>query len=300
MLHSLNQHVWLGGKGSAHALLASFLFLALACGADRHHSPQQEANLVVSTSIDTQAAVMAVTEAGVKGGAEKFAEGAQMKPDSMVVPGKNDLLGKLNPVTHSDFTLLPGKWASGQLYLRKEAAAALVRMCTEAARQGIDLKVISAMRTFDHQKGIWNRKWNERKSKIPKPAELSRNILLYSAMPGCSRHHWGTDVDLNSLTPGDFVANGKHSKTYSWLVDNAGAFGFCQVYSARSTGRTTGYEEERWHWSYLPIASTYLTAYLAQITFEDLEGFEGAATARELNVIQHYVAGISEACKAGK
>ncbi len=292
------RRVWLGSKGSTHGLLAGLVLLFQSCGTDR--SGHVAMNKVTASGPDTQTTPAAVTENEALADVEKFAEGVQIKTDSLRLPNKNDLLGKVNPATHPDFTLLPGKWASGQLYLRKEAAAALVRMCEEAARQGIDLKVISAMRTFDHQKGIWNRKWNERKAKIQKPAELSRNILLYSAMPGCSRHHWGTDVDLNSLTPSDFAAGGKYKKTYDWLTANAGSYGFCQVYSARSTGRIHGYEEERWHWSYMPIAHIYLAAYLQQISFEDLTGFEGAATARALNVIEHYVSGISEACKSAR
>ena len=28
--------------------------------------------------------------------------------------------------------------------------------------------------------------------------------MNYSAMPTASRHHWGTDVDINSVDPEDF------------------------------------------------------------------------------------------------
>jgi len=107
----------------------------------------------------------------------------------------------------------------------KEAYEAWKKMHAAAAKDGVNLIIISATRNFDYQKGIWERKWNDAKYKGKTDTETALNILKYSSMPGTSRHHWGTDVDFNSVTPSYFTSgNGK--KVYTWLLKNAATYGF--------------------------------------------------------------------------
>ncbi len=49
-------------------------------------------------------------------------------------------------------------------------------------------------------------------------------------MPQASRHHWGTDVDINSVEP-EYFESGQGLKEYTWLQENAWKFGFCQPYT---------------------------------------------------------------------
>ena len=115
-------------------------------------------------------------------------------------------------------------------------------------------------------------------------------------MPSTSRHHWGTDIDINSLEP-SYFASGKGLKEYTWLVNNAHRFGFCQVYDdMKKTGRT-GYQEEKWHWSYLPESTKFLNEYHAKITYADIKGFKGSNLASKINFIPTFVDGISKKCK---
>jgi zinc D-Ala-D-Ala carboxypeptidase len=210
----------------------------------------------------------------------------------------NELMGRINQATHPDFRLIKKPYTQlGEMYLRTAAAAAYEEMWHAAQRDGVYLTVVSSTRNFDRQTAIWNGKWAQLAKKRINGAEKAKQIMLYSAMPGCSRHHWGTDIDLNSLNNTDFSAGAKWNKTYEWLVKNAASYGFCQVYSARSTGRSTGYEEERWHWSFTPLAKVMLEQYVGQVQVSDIKGFEGSAHATELDVIKNYVLGISEACK---
>jgi LAS superfamily LD-carboxypeptidase LdcB len=109
-------------------------------------------------------------------------------------------------------------------------------------------------------------------------------------MPGTSRHHWGTDIDLNSLENSYFEV-GEGLKVYQWLLQHAHEFGFCQPYTSKATGRT-GYEEEKWHWSYTPLSVPLLQQYMNTITLEDISGFQGSETAAQLDVINTYVAGV--------
>ena len=84
-------------------------------------------------------------------------------------------------------------------------------------------------------------------------------------------------------------------KVYEWLTTHAGEYGFCQVYADES-GRP-GCAIEKWHWSYLPLAETYLQIYNSVITYQDLDQFSGSGQADDLEVISRYVNGISTACR---
>ncbi len=205
---------------------------------------------------------------------------------------KEDLLGKFEPSKHADFVMIEKKYTSkASIYMRKEAYNAWKNMHAAAAKDGINLTIISATRNFDYQKGIWERKWNDAKYKGKDDLQTALNILKYSSMPGTSRHHWGTDVDFNSLTPSYFTT-GEGKKIYDWLVKNAGHYGFAQTYTSKKDGRT-GYEEEHWHWSYMPLSSQLLKQYNEKITYTDLTGFAGSQSAEAAKAIELYVNGIA-------
>ncbi len=114
-------------------------------------------------------------------------------------------------------------------------------------------------------------------------------------MPSTSRHHWGTDIDINNLE-NDYFEKGQGLKEYQWLVANAGQFGFCQVYSAMDEKRPDGYQEEKWHWSYLPISKKLTDAYAKKISDKDTEGFAGSESAAMIEVVKKYVLGINSDC----
>ncbi len=206
---------------------------------------------------------------------------------------KDLLLGNVEYSKHSDFGLLPMNMTTKEnAYLQKQVIDSLVKMFEAAKKEGIVLKVISASRNFQSQKGIWERKWNKLHEKNPNitDTDCALNILRYSSMPGTSRHHWGTDFDLNSLEP-QYFQSGKGKKEYDWLVKNAKKFGFYQPYD--DDEKRTGYKEEKWHWSFFPLSSTYLSAYIATIKPENIHGFQGAEQAKKIQVIPIYVAGVA-------
>ncbi len=217
----------------------------------------------------------------------------------------NHLLGKFNQKADTSFALIPIQYCNKEgMYLRKETIAAFVKMYDVAKKEGVNLKIISATRNFSEQKSIWEAKWNGSRfvngknlsQTIKDPFERAKTILRYSSMPGTSRHHWGTDMDLNSLDNAYFTsAEGK--KVYDWLNKNAAQFGFCQPYSLKNENRPHGYEEEKWHWSYIPLSSVFLKEYSSKIKPENISGFAGSETAAKLNIIEHYVKGINPECR---
>jgi LAS superfamily LD-carboxypeptidase LdcB len=183
------------------------------------------------------------------------------------------------------------------MYLRKETFEAFQKMFEAAQKDKISLKIISATRNFQQQKQIWEGKWTRFAKEAPGAEQRALKILEYSAMPGTSRHHWGTDVDLNDLNNPAFKTGGKYAETYEWLVKNAHLYGFCQPYTAKGPERPSGYEEERWHWSYMPLSGDFLTQYLQTIQNEMITGFKGSETALKIGAVEHYAAGINKSCK---
>jgi hypothetical protein len=76
-----------------------------------------------------------------------------------------------------------------------------------AAAAGFDLRIASAYRSFERQLTIWNGKLSGERPVLDeedRPLDLAtlgdveriERVLRFSAMPGASRHHWGTDLDI--------------------------------------------------------------------------------------------------------
>ena len=210
--------------------------------------------------------------------------------------------GRFNPKVHPDFMEIDSLHADRpDLYLRKDTYRAFVKMYEHAMADGIRLQIRSATRNFNVQKSIWEAKWTGERlieggedlsETTPDPKERALKILRYSSMPGTSRHHWGTDIDLNSFE-NSWFAEGEGLDIYNWLTEHAAEYGFCQPYSA---GRPYGYFEERWHWSYMPVSAP-LTAYAKEnLKNEMIDGFLGSESAVLIDVVKHYVLGINEKC----
>jgi len=120
--------------------------------------------------------------------------------------------------------------------LEPDAAAAWKQMKAAAARDHVELRLVSAYRSVEYQAGIIRRKRERRQS--------LEQILAVSAPPGFSEHHTGRAVDINSLE-----ASFEHSDAYAWLVLNARRFGFGLSYPRDNA---LGYQFEPWHWCYQP------------------------------------------------
>jgi hypothetical protein len=214
------------------------------------------------------------------------------------------LMGRVNPASDSLFVPVAQRFASRSgLFMHRDAYRAFLDMETAAREDGIRLTILSALRTFDHQKRLWEDKWFGRRvlsggihaPSIADPAERAREILKFSAMPGTSRHHWGTDIDLNALD-NDYFEAGEGLAVYRWLQEHAAAFGFCQPYTALGSGRSQGHAEERWHWSYKPLAAVYTEAFGRLAGYGDITGFGGWETAGEVRVIENYVIQVDPSC----
>ena len=177
-----------------------------------------------------------------------------------------------------------------RLELHVGVEPAFLALRAAARTHGIDLVAVSAFRTFERQLHIWNAKYaGERPVYDPAglavdmtsldPMERVEAIVHWSAVPGSSRHHWGTDLDLidrNALPQGyqvqliaaEFAAQGPFERLNDWLLRHAEEFGFFKPYC----GIHSGVAPEPWHWSYADIAEparTQLTLEILQDALED-------------------------------
>lgn len=215
------------------------------------------------------------------------------------------ITGKFDPAFHPDFTeILPEHASASGMLMRKDAYAAFVDMYEAAKKDGVHLKIISATRNFDRQKQIWEKKWTGQTlveggvnlaETVPDPVERAKRILRFSSMPGTSRHHWGTDIDLNHLE-NQWFEQGEGERVYAWLVAHAGSYGFCQPYSPKGPDRPEGYEEEKWHWSWLPVAQPLTRQAEKLLNDSDIQGFAGDQTASTIGVVSNYILGINTIC----
>ena len=252
-----------------------------------------------STSSDTNN-INSKTKAGLTQKVEK--------PEPFKYPtylNQSFLQGYFKPANHPDFVLIPDSLRSGRrMYLQKDVLKAFDKMRNAIAQEGLNIYVISACRTFEAQKRIWRRKWQghiklggtiDASKEFKDPVERAIKILEYSSMPGTSRHHWGTDLDINELNNAYFE-NGKGKQIYEWMEKYASDFGFCQPYTKIDSLRPYGYQEEKWHWTYMPISRILTKAYKDSIGTHDIRGFLGDAHVKDLDIITKYVLGLNDEC----
>lgn len=223
------------------------------------------------------------------------------------------LSGKFSPVSDVNFTYVPNKFSSRRQFIAKDTLHAFEALAKEALRAGFHLQIVSATRNFSTQRMIWDGKFSGQRKvggkdlskTLPNETERALKILEFSSMPGTSRHHWGTDLDIHALeVKGPVLTNatfksGTGLKFYTWLVDNAPRLGFCQPYTGspqeRNNGMKHGYQEERWHWSFKPLAAKYLTAYEQNIKALRPKGFAGDKAAA--GFFSDFVFNVDSSCK---
>ncbi len=162
----------------------------------------------------------------------------------------------------------------------------------EAGKAGFDLQMLSGFRNFKQQLSIWNRKALGQRAVLDSNAvpldieklsekELVFAILRWSALPGASRHHWGTDLDVYDanarpegyeieLIPEEVNAGGMFGPLHEWLdgrIADGAAFGFFRPYDQDRQGVAP----ELWHLSHAPAASGYEQQFTNELLRETIQ-----------------------------
>jgi LAS superfamily LD-carboxypeptidase LdcB len=162
--------------------------------------------------------------------------------------------------------------------IHRDVVQPIKAMRAAAEEAGIDLVSCSAFRDFAGQLTIWNSKYKGERPLYKNDGsefdhaslgeeELIDSILKWSALPGASRHHWGTEIDVIDraaipdgyklrLMPDEYADGGVFESLGKWLDGNTHAFGFFRPYEKYLGGVSA----EPWHLSYAPVSVPALDA----------------------------------------
>jgi LAS superfamily LD-carboxypeptidase LdcB len=176
--------------------------------------------------------------------------------------------------------------------LHTDAIEATRALREAAADDGIDLVIASSFRDFERQLAIWNAKFRgerpllDRDGRPLEAAKLDERarvdaILLWSALPGASRHHWGSDFDVFDrsaaapdyrvqLTVAEFTGDGPFADLNDWLGLHLARLGFFRPY----TTDRGGVHPEPWHLSYAPVSGPALSMLTLDVLYEAIEKSE--------------------------
>jgi LAS superfamily LD-carboxypeptidase LdcB len=204
-----------------------------------------------------------------------------------------------------DITELVGKKNTklisiGESEIHKDILEDWLALKESAKIAGFDLSIASAFRSFDRQLQIWNDKVLGKRPVLDASGlsididylseeELLFSILKWSALPGTSRHHWGTDLDVYDkssisnkyeikLTENEVSNGGVFASFHDWLdgeIKNKRNFDFFRPYERKEMmlfsvlKKPPMISEERWHISHNTISSLYAQ----KICFDTLFNF---------------------------
>ncbi len=174
--------------------------------------------------------------------------------------------------------------------LHAAAVRPFLAMREAAALAGFDLVPVSSFRDFGRQRAIWNAKFRGERPALDRagrPLDILaldagarvETILWWSALPGASRHHWGSDVDVADgkamvsgyapkLEVDEYRRGGPFAALSAWLGANMRRFGFYRPYTRR--GR--GVQPEPWHLSYAPVAKPALAKMTVRLLAGAIRG----------------------------
>lgn len=135
-----------------------------------------------------------------------------------------------------DDYVLPGKDA---MFFHADALPFLEDMIEAAADDDIDLKIVSAYRSFDHQQQL----------KGEFSTVYGSGANAFSADQGYSEHQLGTTLDLTTPEIGGTYESFAQTDAYEWLLDNAHKYGFTLSYPEDNNF----YVFEPWHWRFVGV-----------------------------------------------
>lgn len=125
------------------------------------------------------------------------------------------------------------------LLFHRQAYPFLEEMLEEAQDDGIDLRIISAYRSFQTQQGL-----NDRYT-----ITYGTGANEFSAEQGYSEHQLGTTIDFTTPGLGSNFTRFDTTEAYDWLLDNAHEYGFILSYPEGNQY----YQYEPWHWRFVGV-----------------------------------------------
>ena len=168
--------------------------------------------------------------------------------------------------------------AVASVQIHQQLIKPMQQLQAAAQQAGFSLAIASGFRGFARQLSIWDRKCTAHAPLLDEYGipmdilclsdyEKLEHILRWSALPGASRHHWGSECDIYDaaaigpdyqlqLTPDEYQGNGPFAPMMHWLekyLQQAEAPAFYRPYDKNHNGVAP----EPWHLSYRPLAEHY-------------------------------------------
>lgn len=169
--------------------------------------------------------------------------------------GKLDKLSKIDPELLQKYSkvfflnehYMPGKVAEipklftfkqdEPEYIHAQVVKRLQNLLEDAEEDGINLRVVSAFRSFDEQKSL----------KGAYTTVYGSGANAFSADQGYSEHQLGTALDFTTVETNGALTGFENTPAYAWLLKNAHRYGFVLSYPQDNAY----YIFEPWHWRYV-------------------------------------------------
>lgn len=203
-------------------------------------------------------------------------------------------------------------WTDSSILIHRDLELPLGQMVEAARLEGIEIKILSCYRSFEAQLKIWNNKCMgirpilDDGNNIISPQglsewELIQRIMRFSALPGASRHHWGTDMDIVDanayptkeyevqLIGDEYSTKGPFYKLKQWIDIHMNEFGFFHPYAIDEGGVSP----EPWHISYEPLSQRFSEEYDMDFFWEFLNT-ESADQIKLINTVRNHAEEIFE------
>lgn len=208
------------------------------------------------------------------------------------IPGDKDALTFPNPEDFGEYSLVVEAAIEGKKKMESLRSVVLALRSLgifEQTKFRMPSKTKSFYRSCLRDAVYQNTKYKGKYNHLEKEEQQKKTLEERSA-PLTSRHHWATDYDICKINNEVFTEGKRYHGVYQWLSCFGKHFGFLQTYTGKGIGHirptavnwkrveeeldedgvplyklvdfpdadVRGYEEERWHWSYWPVAEALL------------------------------------------
>lgn len=148
------------------------------------------------------------------------------------------------------------EYAKENITLNQEAYEAFKLMARDASLNNLNLRIISAYRSYEYQKNLYNRYLENDRQDV---------VDTYSARAGYSEHQTGLAIDIDNKK--SLYIDFEKTNEFKWMKDNCYKYGFILRYP-ENMEHITGYMYEPWHYRYIGVKeSTYIHDH--NISFEE-------------------------------
>ncbi len=173
--------------------------------------------------------------------------------------------------------------------LRQKAYSAFDSAKADMAKDGLNLYLISAYRSYARQTTLYNNYVAQ--DGVEKADE-------FSARPGHSEHQTGLSMDVMHTTNIDKSLSNTHFENtveYKWLVDNGYKYGLILRYPLGKEN-ITGYMYEPWHWRYVGEDVAQFMKDNEIETLEEFHALKGSTEAKfpELDMLSEVATAVTQ------